>query len=133
MEHQRSHVSTQTLLSKEILANKCVQTVVMDMRDPFHKAVKSIFPEACNVIDKYHVVQKVTQALDQVRKKIPRLKKERFKLLKGSEKLTANKKQQLDEMLEERLELSYTYFLKELFWEVYQTPDFDTANSFLEE
>lgn len=53
--------------------------------------------------------------------------------MKGSEKLTANKKQQLDEMLEERLELSYTYFLKELFWEVYQTPDFDTANSFLEE
>lgn len=31
-------------------------------------------------------------------------KKGRFKLLKGSEKLTANEKQQLDEMLEEHSE-----------------------------
>ncbi|WP_257985358.1 transposase [Bacillus sp. V5-8f] len=34
------------------------------------------------MVDKYHVVQKVTQALDQVRKKIPELKKARFVLLK---------------------------------------------------
>jgi transposase len=133
MEHQRSYDSTQILLTKKILANKCVHTVVMDMWDPFHKAVKSIFPEACIVIDKYHVVQKVTQALDQVRKKIPGLKKGRFKLLKGSEKLTINEKQQLDEMLEEHLELSYAYFLKELFREVYQAPNLDTADSLLEE
>jgi transposase len=133
MEHQRSYDSTQILLTKKILANKCVHTVVMDMWDPFHKAVKSIFPEACIVIDKYHVVQMVTQALDQVRKKIPGLKKGRFKLLKGSEKLTINEKQQLDEMLEEHLELSYAYFLKELFREVYQAPNLDTANSLLEE
>ncbi|MED4488501.1 transposase, partial [Aeribacillus pallidus] len=77
MEHQRSYHSTQILLAKKILSNKCVHTVVMDMWDPFHKAVKSIFPEACIVIDKYHVVQKVTHALDQVRKKTPGLKKGR--------------------------------------------------------
>lgn len=133
MEHQRSYHSTQILLAKKILSNKCVHTVVMDMWDPFHKAVKSIFPEACIVIDKYHVVQKVTHALDQVRKKTPGLKKGRFKLLKGSEKLTANEKQQLDEMLKEHSELSYAYFLKELFREIYQVNDYDTADSLLEE
>jgi transposase len=131
--HQRSYDSTQTLLFKEVLVNKCVHTFVMDMWDPFHKAVKSVFPEACIVIDKYHVVQKVTHALDQVRKKIPGLKKGRFKLLKGFEKLTANEKLQLDAMLEEHMELSYAYYLKELFREVYQAPDYDTADSLLEE
>ena len=133
MEHQRSYDSTKILLNKNILSNKFIHTVVVDMWDPFHKAVKSTFPEACVVIDKYHVVQKVTQALDQVRKKIPGLKKGRFKLLKGSEKLTSQEKQQLDAMLEEHLELSYAYFLKELFREVYQTSDYDTADSLFEE
>jgi transposase len=133
MEHQRSYDSTKSLLTKNILSNKFIHTVVLDMWDPFHKAVNSIFPEACIVIDKYHVVQKVTQALDQVRKKIPGLKKGRFKLLKGAEKLTTKEKQQLDDMLEEHLELSYAYFLKELFRDVYQAPDYDTAETLLEE
>jgi transposase len=133
LEHQRSYDSTQILLAKNILSNKFVHTFVIDMWDPFHKAVKSSFPEACIVIDKYHVVQKVTQALDQVRKTVPGLKKGRFKLLKGSEKLTTNEKQQLDEMLEEHLEISYAYFLKELFREVYQAPNYDTAEARLEE
>jgi transposase len=133
MEHQRSYDSTKNLLTKDILSNKSIHTVVLDMWDPFHKAVKSIYPEACIVIDKYHVVQKVTQALDQVRKKIPGLKKGRFKLLKGSEKLTVKEKDQLDVMLEEHLELSYAYFLKELFRDVYQAPDYDTAETLLQE
>jgi transposase len=133
MEHHRSYDSTQSLLAKNVLSNKLVHTVVLDMWDPFHKAVKSTFPEVCVVVDKYHVVQKVTQALDQIRKKVPGLKKFRFKLLKGSEKLTTKDKQQLDAMLEEHLELSYAYFLKELFREVYQAPDYDTAETLLEE
>ncbi|WP_372459199.1 transposase [Alkalihalobacillus deserti] len=32
------------------------------MWNPFHKAVHTIFPAACIVVDKYHVFQKVTQA-----------------------------------------------------------------------
>lgn len=133
MEHHRSYDSTQSLLTKNVLSNKLVHTVVLDMWEPFHKAVKSTFPEACVVVDKYHVVQKVTQALDQIRKKVPGLKKVRFKLLKGSEKLTTKDKHQLDAMLEEHLELSYAYFLKELFREVYRAPDYDTAETLLEE
>jgi transposase len=133
MEHQRSYDSTKILLTKNILSNKFIRTVVLDMWDPFHKAVKSIFPEACIVVDKYHVVQKVTQALDQVRKKFPALKKGRFILLKGTEKLTAYQKQRLDDVLEEHLELSYAYYLKELFREVYKAPDYDTGEALLEE
>lgn len=133
MVHQRSYDSTQLLLAKNILFNKSVQTFVIDMWDPFHKAVKLAFPEACIVVDKYHVVQKVTQALDQVRKKFPFLKKGRFILLKGTENLTAKQKQKLDDVLEEHLDLSYAYFLKELFRDVYKAPDYDTGEALLEE
>jgi transposase len=133
MEHQRSYESTKKLLTKDILSNMSIHTVVLDMWDPFHKAVKSIYPEACIVIDKYHVVQKITQALDQIRKNIPGLKKGRFKLLKGTEKLTVKEKEQLDDMLEEHQDLSYAYFLKELFRDFYQAPDYDTAETLLEE
>lgn len=133
MEHQRSYDSTQLLLTKNILSNKFVHTVVIDMWDPFHKAVKSAFPETCIVVYKYHVVQKVTHALDQVRKKFPALKKGRFILLKGTEKLTPYQKQRLDDVLEEHLELSYAYYLKELFRDVYKAPDYDTGESLLEE
>jgi transposase len=42
--------------------------------DPFQKAIREAFPHAQVIVDKYHVVQKVNQALDQVRKTIPGLK-----------------------------------------------------------
>nr|WP_250637038.1 MULTISPECIES: transposase [unclassified Anoxybacillus] len=45
------------------------------MWEPYHKAVRALFPSASIVIDKYHVVQKGTHALDQARKEFPRLKK----------------------------------------------------------
>gem|GEM_PF-7101920 len=43
------------------------------------------------------------------------------------------KKLRIDEMLKEHSELSYAYFLKELFREIYQVNDYDTADSLLEE
>lgn len=133
MEQHRTFKSTQTLLSAGILTNKHVHTVIIDMWEPYHKAVKSVFPEACIVIDKYHVVQKVTRALDQVRKNLSGVKKARFKLLKSYETLTLSEKLQLDKMIEENLDLTYAYFLKELFRDFYRSPDFDTAVLLLEE
>jgi hypothetical protein len=52
------------------------------------------------IVDKYHVVQKVTQALDQVRKKIPGLKKARFHLLRSYENVKEKDKPRLNELLE---------------------------------
>jgi transposase len=63
MEQNRSYESTQLLLTKNVLSNTSVQTIVVDMWNPFHKAIHAVFPAACVVVDKYHVVQKVTQAL----------------------------------------------------------------------
>ena len=72
MHQNRDFDSTIELLSSKIIHPAQVKNVVVDMWDPFHKAIRTIFPNAQIIVDKYHVVQKVTQALDQVRKKIPR-------------------------------------------------------------
>ena len=133
MGHQRSFDSTSVLLAHHVLSPEAVQTFVVDMWDPFHKAIKSLFPLATIVIDKYHVVQKVTQALDQVRKKFPKLKKARFLLLKGYEKLNEQQRLRLDELLEEQPMLASAYYLKETFREIYKLENYGDAVDAFEE
>ena len=96
-------------------------------------AVLTVYPLACIVVDRYHVVQKVNQALDEVRKKRPGLKKSRFKLLKGMEKFKDDEIEQLNCILEEYPELYDAYFLKETFRDFYRASNYDIAHDLLEE
>ncbi|WLR42299.1 ISL3 family transposase [Bacillus carboniphilus] len=133
MIHERTTESTKQLFDLKIASPDAVKTVVVDMWDPFHKAIKSAFPMATIVVDKYHVVQKVIQALDQVRKQYPQLKKERYTLLKGNEKLSEKQQAGLEWMVEEYPGLALAYYMKETFREFYQTSDYDVALDLLEE
>lgn len=133
MHQHRDCESTVELLTLKVTHPEQVKTVVVDMWDPFHKAIRTAFPNAQIVIDKYHVVQKVTQALDQVRKKIPKLKKSRFCLLKSYENLHEKQRDQLDQLLETHESLAYGYYLKELFRDFYKSPDYETAEQRLQD
>jgi transposase len=82
MHADRQCDSAINFLSRNVLLKEMVQTVILDMWKPYHKAVRTLFPSASIVIDKYHGGQKVTQALDQARKEFPQLKKVRFLLYK---------------------------------------------------
>lgn len=123
------------LLSQNVLSKERVQTVILDMWESYHKAVRPLFPSASIVIDKYHVVQKVTQALDldQARKEFSPLKKARYLLLKGCEKLRKDQRLRLDDILEEYSVLSIAYYLKELFRDFYRTDGYNEAKERLEE
>jgi transposase len=133
MHQDRDYESTLELLSLKVIHPEQVKNVVLDMWDPFHKAIRLAFPKAKIIVDKYHVVQKVTQALDQVRKKIPGLKKSRFHLLKSYENVREKHRPRLNEMLETHDDLAYAYFLKELFRDFYKSTDYDTAERLLTE
>ena len=104
---------------------------------PFHKAAKEVFPNTPIVIDKYHVVQKVNLAFDQVRKKysnkIQGLKKGRFALLKRPFRLTDKQYEKLEDYQMKSPEIAYAYYLKELLYELYSQPDYKSAYDFLEE
>lgn len=133
MCENRDFESTFKLITQKVVSSERVKTVVVDLWEPFHKAVRKAFPYAQIVIDKYHVVQKVTQALDDVRKKIPGLKKSRFVLLKSYENLKDWQKEKLDELMETHEQLAYSHGLKELFRDIYRSPDYETAEVLLSE
>jgi transposase len=133
MHADRQCDSAINLLSQNVLSKEMVQTVILDMWEPYHKAVRALFPSASIVIDKYHVVQKVTQALDQARKEFSPLKKARYLLLKGCEKLRKDQRLRLDDILEEYPALSIAYYLKELFRDFYRTDGYNEAKERLEE
>lgn len=44
-----------------------VQYVVIDMNAPYFKLLKAIFPNAKIVTDRFHIVQQITRALNQLR------------------------------------------------------------------
>lgn len=127
MAHERSYESAAQLLKiHPVLSQSTIQTIVVDMWDPFHKAIENALPSALIVIDKYHVIQKVTQALDQVRKKLQSeqtlLKKKRLLFLMSLEKLSEKQKICLDELLDDCPDLAHAYYLKELFRTIYLAP-----------
>lgn len=133
MHQNRDFDSTVELLSSKVIHPAQVKNIVVDMWEPFHKAIRKTFPNAQIIVDKYHVVQKVTQALDQVRKKIPGLKKARFTLLKSYDNLNEKYRVRLDELLETHESLAYGYDLKELFRDFYKSTDYETAEQLLKE
>jgi transposase len=82
MHADRQCDSAINLLSQNVLSKEMVQTVILDMWEPYHKAVRALFLSASIVIDKHHVVQKVTQALDQARKEFSPFEKVSISSLK---------------------------------------------------
>ncbi|GAA0498885.1 hypothetical protein GCM10008986_27510 [Salinibacillus aidingensis] len=119
----------------ESLEDKGLKTLVMDMWGPFHKVAKQLYPDVPIVIDKYHVVQKVNHAFDQVRKahnaQIKGLKKGRFALLKSPFRLTEKQHQKLKEYHEESPEIAHAYYLKEWFYDFYEQSTYEEAEAFL--
>ncbi len=57
-------------------ARRQVKTVTMDMYSPFFQVIKSCFPNAKIIIDRFHIVQLLNRALNQVR--IIEMKKIRY-------------------------------------------------------
>ena len=104
-----------------------VKYVSMDMSTLFRSVVKTCFPEAKIVADKYHVVRQVTFSLDHVRKKIQKefskdrrlhFKHSRHILLKPSNSLTEDERDRLSVMLQASEYLREAYLRKMEFEKV---------------
>lgn len=99
-----------------------VEVVVMDMHDPFRQAVEICLPQAKVVADKFHVLMHVHRALDQVRTSLQPQKgrkgelfRARYLLLTAVERLTAERRIQLLELLERYPLLRQAWSFKETF------------------
>ena len=111
---------------------EAIQAVVIDMSASFRSAVEEALPGRAVVADKFHVVARVIQALDEVRKRVQKAKPKgqkrmvfrlRYRLRRGREKLKPEEREALNALLEQEPELRRAYELKEAFRSWYELED----------
>lgn len=67
LENRRLAFLKPYLLKFTRKARANVKYVVMDMNAPYFELVKAVFPNAKIVTDRFHIVQQITRALNQLR------------------------------------------------------------------
>ncbi len=117
-----------------------VKGVCCDMWQPYIDMIKEHLPEATMVFDKFHVIQHLLQAVDQVRrdearelkKKNPELlKRTRYIWLKNPENLTDKQRARLGHLEKLNLRSNRAYLLKESFREFWNYKRKGWAKRFL--
>jgi transposase len=119
-----------------------IEFVCSDMWKPYLRVIREKCSQALHILDRFHIVAKMNEALDDVRaaesRKMaqeghePLLKKSRWCVLKRKENLTPQQKFRLRDLLRYNLQTVRAYLLKEdfqQFWE-YNSPSW--AGMFLD-
>ncbi len=121
-----------TLIGNEV-ASKIV-FVCSDMWEPYLKVVREKCSLAIHILDRFHIVAKMNQALDEVRAAesrrranaglAPVLKKSRWPLLKRQDNLKVEQRFRLRDLLRYNLKTVRAYLLKEAFQQLcdYNSP-----------
>jgi transposase len=102
-----------------------ITEVTIDMSPAFIRGVRDHLPEASVTFDKFHVIQALNKAQDEVRrmeqKKNPLLTSTRYVWLKNPENLTASQKKQLETLRFENLKTAKVYQMKLTFQDIYRS------------
>lgn len=123
--------SVMETFSKELVSKngspENIQVVSQDMSPAFRAGVEQNFPKAKIVYDRFHLMQKVTEAVDVVRRtearSNPLLKNSRMALLKNEENLSEKQKAKLAEikMKDAELKTARAWRMKNQFQQIYQS------------
>jgi transposase len=111
-------------------SRESIQFVCSDMWQPYLKVIAEHLNQAVHVLDRFHIMQRMNEALDEVRRGEARrlkedgyepvLKHSRWCLLKRRENLTSQQTVKLGELLRYNLQSVRSYLLREdfqRFWE----------------
>jgi transposase len=117
--------------------------VCSDMWEPYLKVIREKCSDALHILDRFHIVAKMNQALDDVRADEARrmkqegfhpiLKKSRWLLLKRQENLTNKQRFRLRDLLRYNLKSVRAYLLKEAFQQLWDYNSPAWAGKFLDE
>ncbi len=108
--------------------SKLIETACMDMWEPYINSTKAHTTSKI-IYDKFHLVKKVNEALDYVRKRIFResepeiklkMKRKRFLFLYKRSNLPEERIESLDELLNLNEELIHAYMMKEHFIDIFE-------------
>jgi transposase len=129
-----------TMLGEKTCAG--IEFVCSDMWKPYLRVIREKCSSALHILDRFHIVAKMNEALDDVRAeearalaregKEPLLRKSRWCILKRRENLNPQQKGRLKELLACNLRSVRAYLLKEDFQQLwsYQSPTW--AGKFLD-
>ena len=111
-----------------------IRYVCSDMWKPYLKVIRKKLPQALHILDRFHIVAKLNEAVDEVRRSESKklksegyedvLKNSKYCFLKNEENLTDNQAVRLSELLQYDLKSVRAWLLKEAFhafWE-YKSP-----------
>lgn len=113
-----------------------VQTLVMDMWNPYRQIGKKVFPGRLIVADRFHVVRMANEGMERVRKHIRKtvddrtrlkLKDERFLLLKRRDDLDGEGEEKIHRWFSMFPQLRLAYDAKERFFDIYCQPSREAA------
>ena len=120
-----------------------IDFVCSDMWKPYLKVIREKCSQALNILDRFHMVAKVNEALDDVRAAEARrmkgegyepvLTKSRWCLLKRPENLTENQKLKLKDLVRYNLQSVRAYLLKEDFRQLWNYESATWAGKFLDD
>jgi transposase len=112
-----------------------VAEVCIDMSPAFIKGVGESLPNAEVTFDKFHAVQIVNNAVDQVRrdeqKAHPELKKTRYVWLKNESNLSGGQRQTRDSLASRNLKTARAWTIRLAFQDFYQINSREAAEAFL--
>jgi transposase len=120
-----------------------IQYVCTDMWKPYLKVIARKMPQALNILDRFHIMKKFGEAIDEVRRKEksrleeqglePVLTKSRWLLLKRPENLTAPQRGRLKTILSYNLQSVRAYLLREDFQHFWTYISATWAGKFLDD
>ncbi len=87
LEDRRLHVLKDYFLRYSKAARNAVKTIVIDIYSPYISLIKSVFPNAKIIFDKFHIVQLFSRALNKTRIKVMNKDKKNYNKLKRYWKL----------------------------------------------
>jgi transposase len=105
-----------------------VKSYCADMWDAYHGAAQAHLPNATPVVDRFHMMKNLNDALGKIRRKLQKtldeatlkaMKGIRWLLVRNRIDLSPEERQQLDHMLTYSAELKRCYELKEQFREIF--------------
>jgi transposase len=130
-----------TAMGQEVISK--IAFVCSDMWEPYLKVIREKCSEALHILDRFHIVAKMNNALDEVRTdetrrmkregRDPVLKKSRWLLLKRSENLGDEQHFRLRDLLRYNLKTVRAYLLKEAFQQLWDYNSPTWAGKFLDE
>jgi transposase len=107
-----------------------VETVVMDMYEPYRKFTREFFPEATIVADQFHVLRLLNPWINRRRKEITGDKRShpiRWMLLKNKRRLKPKERWALFRWLDDKPEIRELYQFKEALHRLYRTRGYGRA------